>query len=309
MTGRRFPAGGPVGAVVPNSGPLPLRYGVPQMARAVEAAGAASLWVSDHVLMVDQPVTDYPYSADGRLTWDVADDYLEALTTCAFLAAATTSCLVGTAALVLPQRGVLQLAKEVATLDRLSGGRFVLGVGAGWNAAEMAALGFDPTVRGRRFDEMLAVLADAWSGRPRAVQGDTLTVPPDVVLHPTPVDPQGPPLLVGGMTRPAVRRAATAGDGWLALAFVERWDAVALAAGLQRFRELRRAHSGDDGIAVLKLHCTPSDHAELAGRACEALDMGFDHVAVEPPWSLGTAAAAEVVAEAVSAAGAAATAP
>lgn len=309
MTGRRLGAPGPVGAVVPNSGALPLRLGVPQLAEAAEAAGAASLWVSDHLLMVDEPVHDYPYSTDGRLSWDVTDDYLEALTTCAFLAAATTSCLIGTAALVLPQRGVLQLAKEIATLDRLSGGRFVLGAGAGWNAVEMRALGFDPAARGRRLDEMLAVLADAWSGRPQAVEGATLTVPPGVVLHPTPLHPQGPPLLIGGMTPPAVRRAARTGDGWLALAFVERWDAAALSAQLQRFRELRREHRGDDGAAVLKLHCAPAAHAELAERARQALDMGFDHVAVEPPWSLGTAAACEVLAEAVAEAAAPASVP
>lgn len=291
-----------IGAIIPNSGPLPLRLGVGAMAAAAEDAGAASLWVSDHVLMVDEPVRNYPYSADGRLSWNVTDDWFEALNTCAFLAAATTSCWIGTAALVLPQRNVLELAKAVATIDRLSGGRFVLGAAAGWYDAEMRALGYEFTDRGRRLDEMLAVLQECWTGRPNAFDGTTITVRGDIVLHPRPVDEQGPPLLVGGMAAPAVRRAASVGDGWLAIAFVGAWNPDELAAALARFRAERRGRSGDAGYALLKLHCGADLHERIAGCALAALDMGFDHVVIEPPWDLGVEPARQLVKDVVSAA-------
>ncbi|GII78491.1 LLM class F420-dependent oxidoreductase [Sphaerisporangium rufum] len=290
-----------IGAIIPSSGPLPLSLGVGEMAAAAESAGAASVWVSDHLLMVDAPVTGYPYSADGRPTWKATDDYLEALTTCGYLAAATTSCLIGTAALVIPQRNVLQLAKEVATIDRLSGGRFVLGAAAGWYEAEMNALGYGFGDRGRRLDEMLDVLQQCWTGRPAAYDGTTVHVPDGIVLHPTPAESQGPPLLVGGMTGPAVRRAASRGDGWLALAFVERWNPSDIAAALARFREQRHQRSGDAGYAALKLHCGPERHGELRECARQALDAGFDHVVVEPPWGLGVPLATQVIKDIVSA--------
>lgn len=307
MTGSEVDASIPatasrIGAIIPNAGPVPLRTGVGDMARAAEAAGAASLWVSDHVVMVDEPVSTYPYSADGSLTWDINDDYLEALTTCTYLAAVTTSCLIGTAALVLPQRGVLQLAKETATIDRLSGGRFVLGAAAGWNESEMRALGYGFDDRGRRLDEMLAVLDTCWSGRPPAFAGATLAVPAGVVLHPRPVQPGGVPLLVGGMTPPAVRRAARVGAGWLALAFVEQWDEAGLAAGLKRFREERARRRGDAGYALLKLHAGADGQAALRDCALRALDAGFDHVVIEPDWGRGIGAACAMIEDVVAAA-------
>src|SRR5258705_13710749 len=144
-----------IGAIVPNDGPLPLRIGLGGMAEAAERAGAESVWVSDHLLMVDGPTSRYPYSADGQQTWSNEIDYFEALACCAYMAAVTHDCRIGTAVLVLPQRNVLELAKVAASIDQLSGGRLVLGVGAGWNAAEMEALGYDFADRGRRFDEML----------------------------------------------------------------------------------------------------------------------------------------------------------
>jgi alkanesulfonate monooxygenase SsuD/methylene tetrahydromethanopterin reductase-like flavin-dependent oxidoreductase (luciferase family) len=101
------------------------------MARAAEEAGADGVWVEDHLLVVDEPIDYFPYSDDGRLPWNPAAGRLEALIACAFIGAATKHCRVGTAVLVLPQRPVLELAVMATTLDRMTGGRLVLGVGAG----------------------------------------------------------------------------------------------------------------------------------------------------------------------------------
>src|SRR5262245_57105532 len=120
-----------VGAIIPNAGREPSLHGIQEMALAAEEAGAESLWVSDHVVFLDRPTYDYPFSDDGVPTWDLTDDYYEALTSCAAMAAVTKSARIGTAVLVLPQRNVFEVAKTAATLDQLSGGRFDLGVGTG----------------------------------------------------------------------------------------------------------------------------------------------------------------------------------
>jgi probable F420-dependent oxidoreductase len=296
-----------IGAIVPNAGPLPARLGIDEMAAAAEAAGAESVWVSDHLLMVDTEITGYPYSADGRPTWPVDIEYYEAFVCCALMAAATTSCRVGTAALVLPQRNVLEVAKVAASLDRLTGGRLVLGVGAGWHRPEMEALGYPFRTRGKRFDEMLDVLHDCWSGRPAGYAGEYVTVPEGVVLSPRPAQPGGPPLLVAGMSDAALRRVATRGDGWLAIAFAGRWDADALAERVARLRDLSEQAARTAPLQnVLKLHALPKDQQHLPSLIHEAALLGFHEVVVEPPWELGIDAAAEAVGAAVSSSGRAA---
>jgi probable F420-dependent oxidoreductase len=259
------------------------------MARALVEAGTNGLWVNDHVVIQEEPITGYPYSADGRITWNPRDDYFEALNTCAYLAGAIDGDVtIGTAVLVLPQRHVLQTAKELATIDQLSGGRLRVGIGAGWNAPEMEALGHPFDTRGARLDEMLTVLRDAWSGRTSGFDGKTMTIPPGLLLSPRPTDPAGPPLIVGGMTAPALRRAAVAGDGWMGLAFVDKWDHGELETRLRRYRDTFAA-AGRDGrpLAILKLHCTEAAVAELAGCVDQAAELGFDEVIVELPWGHG----------------------
>jgi probable F420-dependent oxidoreductase len=292
-----------IGAIVPNDGPLPERIGVGSMARAAERAGAASLWVSDHLLMIDAPTSRYPYSVDGRQTWSNETDYLEALTCCAYIAAVTRECRIGTAVLVLPQRNVLELAKVVASIDRLSGGRFVLGVGAGWHEAEMRALGYDFHSRGKRLEEMLDVLRDCWTGRPGPYAGQFVRVPQNVVLHPRPVEPAGPSLLVGGMSDPALRRAARRGAGWLALASAESFDGEGLSERLLALKRLRGEHGRMGPFeTVLKLHASPSQADSLPELAVQARSMGFDELAVEAPWELGIEAAGETIAAVIAAA-------
>ena len=292
-----------IGAVLPTAGPLPLSLGVVAMARAAADTGAAGLWVGDHLVLPRQTVQNYPYSSDGTLAWDPDRDYLEALVTCAHVAGAVPSdCTVGTAVLVLPQRNVLQTAKEVATIDRLTGGRLVLGVGAGWNDVEMAALGYSFATRGRRFDEMLLVLADAWQGTTSGFSGTELDVPAGLGLNPRPTRPGGPPTLVGGNSAASLRRAATLADGWLALAMVDAWDAGRLATGLADLRT-RWDAAGRAGTprTVLKLHCPEAELPSLGRRVAETEALGFDEVAVELPWHRGIESATAVLAELVGA--------
>ena len=289
-----------IGAIVPNAGAAPSRVGIAAMARAAEQAGASSVWVSDHLLMVDERTTQYPYSDDGAPTWAVDVDYYEALSCVGAMAAATDRVRVGTAVLVLPQRNVLEVAKTAVTLDRLSGGRLALGVGAGWNGPEFAALGRRFETRGRRFDEMLDVLRGCWSGRPPAFEGAELTVPPGVVLMPTPARPAGVPLLVGGMTRPARRRAAERGDGWLAIAFAEKWDGEELRRQYEDVVAQRaRVSSGQPFETLLLLHAKAAEGERVPALVAEAQAIGFGEVIVEPDWLDGLDAARALIESAI----------
>src|SRR5919112_1824450 len=97
-----------------------------------------------------------------------------------------------TSVLILPQRNVLELAKTTATLDALSGGRFVLGIGAGWFAEEIEALGYRFETRGRRTDEMIEVLRRCWTGRSHPFEGEEIAVREDLIFEPRPSQPYGP---------------------------------------------------------------------------------------------------------------------
>jgi probable F420-dependent oxidoreductase len=284
-----------IGAIIPNSGAVMRHRDPVDMARVAEEAGAEGLWLSDHILMVDTPVDYYPYSDDGHLTWDVTDDYLETLACCAAISSATTSAVIGPAVLILPQRNVLQVAKEATTIDRLSGGRFILGVGSGWNVPEMEALGFPFKGRTKRFEEQLAVLSDAWSGRPRAFDGEQLHIPPDIVLHPTPMNGREVPVLVGAMAAPALRRAALAG-GWMAISAAHIWDSESMTASLRDYRDWC-TRLGTVARPTLKLHSDAASQHRVHGIVKEAVeDLGFLHVIVDPPWATSLDAAAEMIA-------------
>jgi len=217
------------------------------------------------------------------------------------MAAVTRRCRIGTAVLVVPQRNVLELAKAVASIDRLSGGRFVLGVGAGWHSAEMQALGYDFRSRGKRLDEMLDVLRECWTGRPQPHTGELVEIPANIVLHPRPVKPEGPAVLVGGMSDPALHRAARRGAGWLALASADRFDAEVLRERWLTLERLRREQGRTEPFeTALKLHASSALAGELPELALRARQIGFDEVIVEPPWELGTEVAGETIAAVLS---------
>jgi probable F420-dependent oxidoreductase len=209
----------------------------------------------------------------------------ECLTAASFLAATTSKCRIGTSVLVLPQRNVLELAKTTATLDALSGGRFVLGIGVGWFAEEMEALGYRFETRGRRADEMIEVLRRCWTGRPQPFQGKEIAVREDLIFEPRPSQPNGPPILVGGMSRAALRRAALRGDGWLAFQR-EELDSRQLANLLETLEGLREeAGRLDESFShVMHLSGSPEMAPRLPEFAVRVRELGFDDLVINPPW-------------------------
>ena len=185
------------------------------LVQTVESLGYSSLWMPEHVVGFpsDAYRSKYPYSADGSVPWRGDLSLHDPLFTVAAAAQMTTRLRFGSGIVILPQRPPLLTAKELMTLDHLSGGRFDFGVGGGWSAEEYEALGVPFAGRGRRFDEYIAAIRTAWRDHPARYRGETVSFE-DVVLMPKPLTPGGPPILVGGSSQAALERAARLGDGW-----------------------------------------------------------------------------------------------
>lgn len=201
------------GVHLPNYAPWSREPGLQTMARLVEEAGFDSVWLSDHVVLVDDVRSRYPFSVDGDFLVDPDTEWLEWLTTAAFLAGVTERVDIGVGVCVLPLRQPMLLAKQVATLDQLSGGRALLGVGAGWMAEEFEALGVDFAARGRAMEGGLRLLRAAWTGEPEPGEYGPWTLPPGVHCRPRPVR-GSVPIFVGGDSPAALRRVAAYGTGW-----------------------------------------------------------------------------------------------
>lgn len=169
-------------------------------AQRAEAAGFESLWVGDHIALPD----DAPDPAD--------EPRLEALMTLQFLASVTSSVRLGAGVIVLPQRQPVLLTKQLTSLDVLSGGRLLVGVGVGYVEAELRALGATLADRGAMTDEFIDAMHRLWAGD-RRFDGRWVSFD-GVSQSPSPVQRPRPPLVIGGHVRSALRRAARVGDGW-----------------------------------------------------------------------------------------------
>jgi probable F420-dependent oxidoreductase len=274
-----------LGCKVPNTGEMPADPGLAPLSRVAEAAGATSLWVADHIVITRRVDSRYPYAADGKIGWPPGLAWYEALTSCAWAAAATTVATVGTAVLVLPQRDPILVAKTAATIDALSGGRMVLGVGAGWYEEEFEVLGWEFSSRGRRLDESIEVMRRLWRGAPEPFDGEFFTLPAGLECIPRPAREEGIPILVGGMSRRALERAARLGDGWLALAHLDDADPAGLGVALERFRELRPAGGAPlRAVARIVGEIPVAEVGPAAELARELSELGFDEIVIDPPW-------------------------
>lgn len=183
------------------------------VAMAAEAGGFATLWSGEHVVMVDQPKSWYPYSADGRIAVPAEADWLDPLLGLSFIAAVTDQIALATGILLLPEHNPVLAAKQVATLDVLSGGRLTLGVGIGWSAEEFTALGVPFARRGQRTEEYIAAMRELWAEDVASFRGEFAQF--DAVrVNPKPVRGRHIPVVVGGNSDVALRRVAAIGDGW-----------------------------------------------------------------------------------------------
>lgn len=179
-----------------------------------EAVGVESVHFVDHIMFPARQRATYPYMAHGRYPYDNDEMQIpEPIMLFAFLAGVTRTVRFGTAVLVLPQRDPLLLAKQLATADQLSKGRVEIGIGAGWLADEFAALGVDFATRGRRTDEYIDVMRTVWRDRIATHHGEFVNFD-EMKLTTHPVQPTIP-IIVGGHSAPAMRRAGRLGDAFL----------------------------------------------------------------------------------------------
>src|ERR687895_533130 len=206
---------------------FPTRYSVgpAELARAVEERGFESLFFPEHTHIPTSRRSPWPGGAD------LPNEYRE--TFAPFLAlpaaaAVTERLLLGTGICLVVERDPITTAKEVATLDLLSGGRFVFGVGGGWNREEMENHGTDPKTRFRKLREQILALKEIWTKDAAAFHGEFVRFDP-IWSWPKPVQKPHPPVLLGGETVHTLRRVVEIGDGW----FPRARSAERLFAGLQ----------------------------------------------------------------------------
>lgn len=204
-----------VGLFVPSVAPIATPRFLSTLGESAEELGFSSLWLGEHVVLFDEYRSVYPYSPDGRIGVGGDAGLLDPFGALAFLAAVTSTIRLGTGICLVPQRNPVYTAKEVATLDWLSGGRLDFGVGIGWQAEEFEALAVPFADRAARCREYLEVMRSLWVDPVSEHHGRHYDLP-RCRAYPKPVQQPYPPVHFGGESVPALRRVADLGQGWLA---------------------------------------------------------------------------------------------
>jgi probable F420-dependent oxidoreductase len=194
-------------------GPGARRAVIDAVASAAESCGFATLWAGEHVVMVDRPESRYPYSDDGVIAVPAPADWLDPMIALSFAAAASSRIGVATGVLLLPEHNPVVVAKQAASLDRLSSGRLTLGVGVGWSKEEFDALGVPFEHRGARTAEYVDAMRTLWRDDVASFDGKLVGFD-SIRVNPKPVRDRRIPIVVGGNSDPALRRVAAWGDGW-----------------------------------------------------------------------------------------------
>lgn len=277
------------GIHLPHLGRQGTRRGIIDFAQHAEALGFHSAWVSDHVAWPREITSKYPYSPDGSFAPAPDMPWLDPIGTMFFVAGCTERILLGATVLILGYRPPVLTAKAIASLDVMSDGRAILGVGVGWMWEEFDVLGMPFDHRGRRADEQLELFAALFSEPFPSYHGEFYDVP-EIGFAPKPVQAHIP-VWVGGDTEPAWRRVARFGDAWHA-AFQPRDE---VADGWRRVGELC-TQAGRDPAAVrlsVRLYLDPEGSmppaTSIAGSPAQMVDtvgdwaaIGVDHILLDP---------------------------
>lgn len=239
-----------IGISLPTVGPIGEREFLLDTSRTADRLGFHSVWATDHVVLPKERRSEYPYKrSTTEMLFTPGVAWLDPVATMGVAAGATERVMIGSAVLVLPYRNPVVLANEVASLDRLSEGRIILGIGAGWLAEEFEALGVPPAERGARTDEYIRAMKTLWaSAEPVSFEGRFVRFH-DVVLASRPTQRGGPPVYVGGNTRPALRRVGALADGWLGM---ELWaeEIPDVRAGIERAAKEAGRDPSDIALSV-----------------------------------------------------------
>jgi probable F420-dependent oxidoreductase len=259
------------GLMFSNTGSFGRPEGCTHLARTAEAVGIESLWTVEHVAVPVGYQSQYPYAKDGRMPGPESSPIPDPLVWLGFAAAVTKEIRLATGILILPQRHPIYTAKEFATLDVLSGGRAIAGIGIGWLEEEFDALGIPFKERAARTEECARALRHLWSADAKPFEGRFHRWNA-IESNPKPVQPGGVPIIVGGHVEGAARRAARIGDGF----FPAAGDLPALFAAMR------------DECA--KIGRDPQEIELTTGGALRSLDdvkrledLGVSRIVVAPP--------------------------
>ena len=196
-----------------NAGPFAQTETFDALVRKSDEVGIESLWAVEHVVIPVGYESEYPYAKGGRIPGPEDSPMSDPLIALGYAAAISSRLRLATGILILPQRHPLYVAKEIATIDLLSNGRAILGVGIGWLEEEFDALGIPFRERAARTDESIRAIRSLWKPGADAFEGEFYNWKP-VHSSPLPVQQPGPPIVIGGHVEAAARRAARYGDGF-----------------------------------------------------------------------------------------------
>ena len=220
------------GLMFANSGPFAVPESFETLVRTADEVGFESIWTVEHVVVPVGYESEYPYSPSGRMPGPESAAIPDPILPLAYAAAITQRIRLATGILILPQRHPAYVAKEFATLDVLSRGRAIAGVGIGWLKEEFAALGISFRERAARTEEAVRAIRSLWGDTPQAFEGEFYRWPP-LESNPKPVQKPGIPIVIGGHVEAAARRAARVGDGF----FPARGDLETLIPLLDALRD------------------------------------------------------------------------
>ncbi len=287
------------GCSLPSRGEMASPDNLRRLAQRAEDLSFDHVWVSDHIVIPHEVDSFYPYAADGVAPFQRDNTYFEPLAALNFLAGCTTRVKLGTHVLILPYRNPVLTAKILATLDVLSGGRLILGVGVGWMEEEFLAMGLDTYAqRGEVTNEYIQIFKELWTSERPEFHGKHYDIS-EVGFLPKPVQQPHPPIWIGGHTNPAIRRAATLGDGWMPIglrppAILEPEELSEKIARLRRISA--RAGRAEDAVdLVFSTDCifqndTGNDRRLVSGRPEQIAadlrqyqDLGVQHFILSFP--------------------------
>ena len=241
-----------IGFNLPISGPLSSPESMTRIAQQGEALGYDYLTLTDHVVLPNLRVPGYPYSESGEFFGEGPERRQEQLTAAAFIAAKTTRIRLVLAVMVVPHRPAVLAAKMLSTIDVLSGGRLVVGIGAGWLQAEFDAVVGPPfAARGRVTDEYLSAFRSLWTEEAPHFEGSWVKYD-GISFEPKSAQKPHPPIWVGGESGPSLRRAARFGDAWYPIGSNSKHLLDAMPryrAGIARLRQLT-AEAGREPASV-----------------------------------------------------------
>ena len=260
-----------IGIVPVNVGAASAKH-VAALATAAEQAGLESVWTFEHVIVPVDYASKYPYHPSGKMGAPPNTPFLDPLVTLSYIAAVTSKIRIATGINILPQANPLLMAKQAATLDVLSGGRFELGLGIGWLQEEFEAMGTPFARRGARFDDYLSAMKKVWSGETVEHDGEFVQWH-GFQSYPRPHQRPHMPIVIGGTSDRAFRRVVEHGDAW----FAPNHGVEQLREQLGRLRAISEKHGRDPAtISITAMWTWIKEPDALAAYE----DLGVDRLVV-----------------------------